>query len=102
MTAASVLSGAMQAISKPHQWTKEDVATDAKGNVVKPSSDLARRFCMVGAVQRQKSDADEYGQAIRHLRTACGGSIFEFNDTHGHKAVKAVMRKAIEIAEAAA
>ena len=102
MTAADVLSQALKTISKPHQWVREEVAVDGKGNPVKPTSDRAKRFCMVGAIQRQQSDPNAYGQAIRHLRTACGGSIFDFNDTHGHKAVKAVMTKAIEIARAAA
>lgn len=102
MSACDVLSKALQTINKPHRWVKEEVAVDGNGNPVKATSDRAERFCMVGAIQSHQSDANEYGQAIRHLRTACGGSIFEFNDTHGHKAVKAVMRKAIDIARSAA
>lgn len=102
MSAASVLFGALQRIESADRWVKQAIAVDANGNEVKVTSERAKRFCMIGAIQLQKSDAHEYGEAIRHLRTACGGSIFEFNDTHGHKAVKAVMRKAIEIAGAAA
>ncbi len=94
MTAASVLTSALETISAPGGWTQEHFALDAKGDPVKATDDRAKRFCMVGAIQRQQSDANAYGEAIRHLRTACGGSIFDFNDTHGHKAVKAVMRKA--------
>lgn len=102
MTAASVLTAALELIATPGRWTQEHVARDANGNPVKATDDRAQSFCMVGAIQRQQSDANAYGQAIRHLRTACGGSIFQFNDTHGHKAIREVMRRAIEIAGEAA
>ncbi len=57
---------------------------------------------MVGALQRVQSATDDYGAAILALRKACGDqSIFQFNDTHGHKAVVKVMKRAIRAAEAA-
>lgn len=102
MTAASVLTSALETISTPGCWTQEHVARDANGNPVKATDERAKSFCMVGAIQRQHSDANAYGEAIRHLRTACGGSIFDFNDSHGHKAVTRVMRRAIEIAGSSA
>ncbi len=102
MSAASVLKDALAVISTPSKWAKEAVALDDRDNEVKALSDKAKRFCMVGAIQRVQPSADEYGQAIRHLRTACNGkSIFEFNDTHGHKAVTKAMKRAIRAAEAA-
>jgi hypothetical protein len=101
MSAAIVLTDALALISAPHKWAKEAVALDDRNNEVKALSDKAKRFCMVGAIQRMQPSADDYGLAIRHLRNACNGkSIFEFNDTHGHKAVKSAMRRAIKAAEA--
>lgn len=100
MTAASVLTEALALIHSPNQWTKEAVAMDGKGKEVKPTDERAKRFDMVGAIQRVKSTPEDYGAAIRILRAQCGKeSIFEFNDWHGHKAVLKVMRRAIAAAE---
>lgn len=102
MSAATALKDALGVIQQPSKWAKEGIALDAHGNEVKPLSPKAKRFDMVGAIQSIQCSADDYGQAIRHLRAACGKqSIFEFNDTHGHKAVLTCMRKAIAAAEAA-
>jgi predicted alpha/beta superfamily hydrolase len=101
MSAASVLTEAFATISSPSKWAKEAVALDQRGNEVKPSSDRAKRFDMVGALQRVPANANDYGAAIRILRAQCGKqSIFEFNDGHGHKAVLTCMRRAIAAAEA--
>lgn len=100
MTAASVLSEALSIIAAPNKWAKDAVALDAKGSEVKPHSDKAKRFDMVGAIQRVQCSADDYGAAIRILRAQCGKeTIFEFNDWHGHKAVLKCMRRAIRAAE---
>ncbi|MHC2298181.1 DUF6197 family protein [Rhizobium mongolense] len=102
MTAASALHDALEIVSAPHRWAKEAIALDGHGNEVKPLSEKAKRFCMVGALQRIQCSTDDYGLAIRHLRKACGQlSIFQFNDQCSHKAMKKVMRRAIDAAEAA-
>lgn len=102
MTAATALKDALAIIAAPGKWAKGGCALDARDNEVKPLSDKAKRFDMVGALQRVQCSGDEYGQAIRHLRNACNGqSIFEFNDTHGHRAVKSAIKRAISAAEAA-
>lgn len=102
MTAASVLSQALSIIANPNAWAQEAVAVDRRGNEVKPTDQRAKRFCMVGALQRVGASSGEYGTAIMALRKACGDqSIFQFNDTHGHKAVVNVMKRAIRAAEAA-
>lgn len=102
MSAASVLIDALAIIAAPSRWAKDAVALDHRGNEVKPSSDRAKRFDMVGAIQRVPANANDYGAAIRILRAQCGKqSIFEFNDGHGHKAVLTCMRRAIAAAEAA-
>lgn len=100
MTAATVLTEALQVIRSPHRWTTEAVAMDSRGYEVKPHSDKAKRFDMIGAIQLVKCSPDDYGAAIRILRAQCGKqSIFEFNDRHGHKAVLKCMRRAIAAAE---
>lgn len=100
MTAASVLSEALEVIRSPHRWTTEAVAMDGHGNEVKPLHEKAKRFDMIGAIQRVQCSPDDYGAAIRILRAQCGKqSIFEFNDRHGHKAVLKCMRRAIAAAE---
>ncbi len=102
MTASSVLSQALSIIANPSVWGQEAIAVDGRGNEVKPRDERAKRFCMVGAVQRVQSSTDDYGAAILALRKACGDqSIFQFNDTHSHKAVVNVMKRAIRAAEAA-
>lgn len=102
MSAAAALRDALSIIAAPQFWAKEAIALDVRDNEVKPLSDKAKRFCMVGALQRIQCSVEDYGLAIRHLRKACGDqSIFEFNDKHGHKAVKSVMKRAICAAEAA-
>lgn len=103
MSAAAVLSEALSFIADPEKWAAEGIAFDRHGNEVNPTNDNARRFCMVGAIQRVKCSTDDYGAAIRILRAQCGKqSIFEFNDAHGHKAVLKCMRRAIAAAEVAA
>jgi hypothetical protein len=101
MSAAVALQSALSLIDLPGRWTKNAMALDAAGNEVDQKSDKAVCFCMVGALQRVPCSSTDYGIAIRHLRLACNGSIFEFNDSHGHKAVKSAMRRAIAAAEAA-
>lgn len=102
MTAASVLTQALSIIANPSAWAQEAVAVDRRGNEVNSRDERAKRFCMIGAVQRVPSSSDDYGAAILALRKACGDqSIFQFNDTHGHKAVVNVMKRAIRAAEAA-
>lgn len=103
MSAASVLSEALSIIAAPNKWAREGVAFDDRGNERKATDERAKRFDMVGAIQRVKCSADDYGAAIRAVRNACGKqSIFEFNDGHGHKAVLKCMRRAIAAAEVAA
>lgn len=103
MSARAVLAEALSFIAAPEKWAADGIAFDRHGNEVSPTSDNARRFCMVGAIQRVKCSADDYGAAIRAVRKACGKqSIFEFNDGHGHKAVLKCMRRAIAAAEVAA
>ena len=103
MSAASVLSDALAIISPPHRWAKQAIALDGRGNEVRPLDERAKRFCMVGAIQRVQASADDYSAAILTLRSQCGKqSIFEFNDGHGHKAVLSCMRRAIAAAEAGA
>lgn len=100
MSAARALKEALAIISAPGKWAKEGCALDNRGNEVKPLSDKAKRFDMVSALQRIQCSPEEYGQAILHLRKACGKqSIFEFNDSHGHKAIKTAMKRAISAAE---
>jgi hypothetical protein len=103
MSAAAVLTQAISFISKPETWAREGVAFDAHGNEVKPTSERAKRFCMVGAIQKVSCSAEDYGSAIRLVRAQCGKqSIFEFNDGHGHKAVLKCMRRAVAAAEVSA
>jgi len=103
MSAASVLSEALSIIAAPNKWAREGVAFDARGNEVRPSSEHAKSFDIVGAIQRVNCSPTDYGAAIRAVRNACGKqSIFEFNDGHGHKAVLKCMRRAIAAAEVAA
>jgi len=103
MSAASALKDALSTIDALHKWARGSIALEGRDNEVKPLSDKAKRFCMVGALQRIQCSASDYGEAIRILRKECGKqSIFEFNDSHGHKAVKSLMRRAIAAAEASA
>ncbi|WP_027685089.1 DUF6197 family protein [Rhizobium leguminosarum] len=100
MSASAVLTEALAMIAVPHKWAKEAIALDAHRNEVKPLSDKATRFCMIGAIQRVQCSSEDYGEAIRHLRKACGElSIFKFNDQCGHKAMTKVMKSAIRAAE---
>lgn len=102
MTASTALKDALAIISIPGKWATGSVALDGRGNEVKPLDESAKRFCMVGALQRVQCSSSDYGEAIRHLRNACNGqSIFEFNDGHGHRAVTKAMKRAIRAAEAA-
>lgn len=102
MTAATALQSALQIISSPNAWAQKSVAVDARGNEVKPLDDKAKRFCMIGALQRVPCSSDEYGEAVLHLRRSCGKlSIFEFNDSLGHRSMVKVMKRAIRAAEAA-
>lgn len=102
MTAATALQSALSLIGTPHSWAQKGVALDGRGNEVKPLDDRAKRFCMIGALQRVQCSSDEYGEAVLHLRRSCGKlSIFEFNDQCGHKAMVKVMKRAICVAEEA-
>lgn len=97
MSAADLLHRALALIEPKASWGAGAMASDRLGREVKLDHPTACRFCMVGALQKAGGTSDEYGAAIMHLRRACGDrSIFEFNDTHGHKAVKKAMRRAIE------
>lgn len=73
MSAATALKGALAIISAPNKWAKQGCALDGRGNEVKPLSDKAKRFDMVGALQRVECSSTDYGEAIRHLRNACNG-----------------------------
>lgn len=100
MNAASVLCDALSIIAAPNRWTQEATARDYLGNECKPADQRAKRFDMIGAIQRVEADPNDYGTAIRILRAQCGKqSIFDFNDCHGHKAIVRCMKRAIRAAE---
>ncbi|NTE87235.1 DUF6197 family protein [Agrobacterium rubi] len=99
MSAEVILRSAKRAISKPKNWTQEAIARDSRGNLVDVLSDRATCFCMIGAIQVTRPSVDDYAGAISFLRKATGVGVYDFNDSHGHKAVLAAFDKAIEIAE---
>lgn len=50
MTTKEILQKARDLLAQPGKWGQGAYACDADGNIVKPNSDAACRFCALGAV----------------------------------------------------
>lgn len=51
-TVLRILKGARNIISDKAKWCQKDMATDADGTYMLPTSDLAEKFCALGAIMR--------------------------------------------------
>jgi hypothetical protein len=99
---SEILIAARALIEKPHRWTKDAYATDKNGNPIDPRHEGAKCFCLQGAILRQcdlgTDDGKQlYFQAVTALRALLPrhSTIPGFNDANDHKAVLALLDKAV-------
>jgi hypothetical protein len=101
---AEVLRAARAQIADRKRWCRGDLAQDADGGLVLPSSPDARRFCALGALSVAEGSARGYEAALL-LNAVSGSSIVALNDEGrwgrlAHRRVLAAYDAAIELAEA--
>jgi hypothetical protein len=95
-------------IEDPEHWTTRANARSAKKRPVRPESPLACAWCISGAVDLEtRALMLPYGHVSGYLYDAVPlvyprhSSFVVLNDVEGHDAVLAVLRRAIDLAEAA-
>ena len=109
MTVARTLALARQILEPSHVWIKGNLARTIDGQPCKPTSPLAKRFDICGAIEaaaHRLHDGQAFHDAdmlcLRHLRRFCQPSIVAFND-HSHREHAHVLKlldHAIAIAKA--
>ena len=112
--AVEVLRAARRLLADPARWCRGALATDAEGQTVEPCSLVARRWCAAGAVERAgflmlitdrlpEAVLDQAMVLLLDTVNQLGfeeGGVGDFNDSHGHREVLALLDKAILAAEA--
>lgn len=85
-------------ITEPDHWIQNSNAHDALGQACDPLSTDASCWCLLGACIRVTSGND-YGSTTRlydHMRSYMPNGITEFNDSHTHAEVLALVDEAIK------
>lgn len=106
MTTLDVLKAMRALISDPARWTQDAWARDASGRPVMEFDPTAVSFCMAGAWQHiiwAAFPARAEAPLRRDLVTSVAGTLRalthmptgEYNDTHSHAEVLAVVDRAI-------
>ena len=106
MSKKEILQGIRELIRDPAHWTRGVIARDAAGREVLMTSPQAVAFCLSGALHRFEAThpgTDVMGAVWQplmemiHHRYKC--PMPEFNDTHSHAEVLAVLDEAISAQE---
>lgn len=95
-TTLSLLKAGKSVIYKEENFLKGKYAVDKKGIEINCLSELACKFCTIGALMSVSRDPsqDEYKSAYRAL-TRVMGPVSEFSDNHTHAEVLAKWDEAI-------
>ena len=100
MTTVQILTGARDLISDPDRWTQYANARDADGNIVSTDNEHSVCWCMGGAVWRVVVLAKETPRAgfaaLGAIRQAARAYASEYNDSHSHKQVLALLDRTIQ------
>lgn len=97
----NVLKSARAKIAEPEHWCRGACARSATGRPVYctplRTSPRATAFCLEGAIITAARETGEYGylQFVGELRKFCGDEVADFNDSHSHAEVLAVLDAAI-------
>jgi hypothetical protein len=86
-------------IENPEAWTQGASARDKEGASVDANSQQACSWCTLGAIDKVSYDYNSWQAATRKVRDVLqkehsSTPIAEFNDTHTHAKVLALLRKA--------
>lgn len=107
MTTAEILRASLELLEDPDHWTQGVFARDRAGNSVKPWDPDACRWCMEGAPEKVGfGHPHAVDVTTRLLNDALGRgtntNAAHYNDATGrrHSEVLAVIRRAIDLAEA--
>ncbi|MGH9552285.1 MAG: DUF6197 family protein [Terriglobales bacterium] len=96
-----IAENARALIQDEEHWCRGEMARDAEGLSVDPTSTRAIRRCALGALisaayRLTKDHCQAYDLAINALRPSCGSStLVQINDTRGHAAVLALIDEAL-------
>lgn len=98
MNTKDVLIQVWELLSDESRWTKTKMARDAAMLVVPYDDPSAVCWCLVGALRKTSTNGTNFFGAWQKLEDMCG-HIADFNDSHTHAEVIALLDRAI--AEAA-
>jgi hypothetical protein len=96
-----IVERARALIADEHHWSRGDLARDANGVGVCPTSDMAMKRCGLGALimaayQITNDHRGAYDLAIKAMRPLHGSAtLVNVNDVRGHAAVLALFDEAI-------
>jgi hypothetical protein len=96
----AVILKAIALIENPEAWTQGVSARDLEGASVASNSQRACRWCTLGALDKAADDDNSWLAATREVRDVMMReekfyrSVADFNDTHTHAEVLALLRKA--------
>lgn len=93
MTIATLVR-ARERIGVPERWTQKVGARDCNGKWVRSGGPDAVCWCLTGACYAD-GNYQAASDAMQLLRTLIGGSVANFNDTHTHAEVIALLDRAI-------
>lgn len=101
MSVQSILTKARELISDPAHWTQGEMARNSRGKQEAACSGAAVKWCALGAIIRMADEPLVEKRTIialtRLLRGSIAnyGSIADYNDTHSHSEVLALLDAAI-------
>lgn len=99
-TTLEILRRARERLSDPARWTQGAYARDADGFTTAMYDDDAVCWCLVGAISKETNilNLPWYGdgeKAVNFLSKQVSTLVSEFNDTHTHGEVLALLDRAI-------
>ncbi len=91
-------------LTEPEHWCQGTLARDAQGVTVPGDASRATAYCLMGAMNRFASYEENdqgrlsYTESFKRIQSALPGrhkNIAEFNDTHTHAEVLALLEKVL-------
>lgn len=98
---AAVLRRMRERLATPERWTQGDFARDALGKGIEERHPAAVCWCLYGARNVETQDHTTRMNVADLIQATAQQLPGEFNDTHEHAEVLALLDKAIATAEAA-
>jgi hypothetical protein len=97
MKTKKILIEARKVIEDPKNWTQFVGARDINGRAKSANSELACKWCALGAIEKVCLDYTSWKKTVNHLRKIVGPfSVAKFNDSHKHEEVLELFDKAIK------